>query len=63
MGGRAGEIAERIYCSCGRERHLADCSCSVARRMRKDLRRGVVDDKTDDEIIGELSHKYSIVKP
>ena len=63
LRGRAGEISGIIYCPCGRGRHLADCNCSVARRMKRDLRKAALRDETDEEIISELCRKYCVKRP
>jgi thiol-disulfide isomerase/thioredoxin len=62
LRGQAAEIAKRIYCPCGRGRHLASCKCFVARKIKNDLRKAVREGKTDEEIIEELSKKYCVVK-
>ncbi|MCX6356739.1 MAG: redoxin domain-containing protein [Candidatus Aureabacteria bacterium] len=62
LHGRAAEIAEKIYCPCGRGRRLAMCSCPVATRMKKDLVQAVQEEKDDKMVIQELSRKYSVVK-
>ncbi len=62
LKGRAAEIAGRIYCPCGRGRHLAVCNCAVARRMKEDLAKAVGERKDDKAIIEELSGTYGVVK-
>lgn len=62
LHGRAAEIADKIYCPCGRGKRLDACNCPVARRIKKDLMQAVRGQKNDTMIIEELSRKYSVVK-
>ena len=58
LEGRAGEIADKMGCLCGCERELQECTCTIARKMKRKLETMDMGEQTDTEIIRKLHKEF-----
>lgn len=59
LKGRAKEISLNMYCPCGCDDLVAECSCKTSDDIKADLEKmEFSDDKTNDEVIRELNARY-----
>jgi thiol-disulfide isomerase/thioredoxin len=58
LTGRAHDIAAKMSCLCGCTNKLLDCSCKTASGMKKKLKDGPLDGKSDEEIMAALGKEF-----
>jgi len=58
LEGRALKIAKNMDCVCGCSKMVDECSCSTAKKIKKKLKAGGLEGRTDVEIVESLNAEF-----